>query len=642
MGVTVEIVLGERAVLPSSITGPMLTFSDLYERWYSDVVELCRRTGCGDDEPEDVAQEVFLKAWSAWGGYLQNRPVWPWLATIARRACVDHWRRQARDITRYESLAGIQDLPTTRPDEATEDAEERELVARAYARLRPGERRIIGLQVIEGWTYSDIAEFEDVTVESVRATLHRARRSLRAAYERATEGRPVAALLSGKLALSATARARRVVAFDFNHLERAGIAVLSMATIAAAVGLSEPPPALRPLHRAAPAAAGPDRSSPPAAPAPSPTLARPMVAGHSGPTSEGQPTPGTSPVSSAGGDEPAQARLPFDRGSAPEDGYFTEFTQAGQGNIVFAAGYASGGCNLPTCPALMRSNDGGVTWRRLPALGYTGGALLLPPNYPADPRLFVANPSVLQVSDDGGSTFSTLAPLGGPAAISPGFSLGDPRILIGATPGWQYRDDLGVISPNGWGTVLSTVRTFAFAPTYPSDRRVVIAGTAPTPANRNQSVVVVCTGSTCGKQAMLEGAAGPPTVVLAPSFAHTGLALAWRRNQAYRTTDGGAAFAAIRLPMDAPVETAVFDDDNTLYVGLSALGNDGTSSGGLFVSRDVGDSWQALGAGTVLARGVAAVTRLGDGRLLAAPAAVAGGGILCSADGGQSWAPRCA
>ena len=108
---------------------------------------------------------------------------------------------------------------------------------------------------------------------------------------------------------------------------------------------------------------------------------------------------------------------------------------------VWMTGYFNGsGTQPPQSIGLFHSANGGATWEQLTATGYVGGAVLLAPSFPADPRIFVAGPNALQLSTDGGKTFTTVAPLGGAAAMSPAFSNGDPRILLGAVPGWEYND----------------------------------------------------------------------------------------------------------------------------------------------------------------------------------------------------------
>jgi photosystem II stability/assembly factor-like uncharacterized protein len=462
------------------------------------------------------------------------------------------------------------------------------------------------------------------------------------------DARPAVALLvSGKLAwargVGALARWKRSFASG-SIVERIGYAALSVITVAAAVVATSPRPGAtgptRVDNHGSPASSPPALDDPgSAAPPPSSSRAHPLLAAAANDGSAATRDPAANSEESA--DEAPSlpvSRLPLDWGEDPEAGYIGQFASArNDPATVFAAGSAKGECDLPTCPALYRSSDGGRTWARLAALGYLGGDVLLPPNFPADPRIFVAAATALQVSHDGGASFEVLAPVRGPAAISPAFANSDPRILSSMSPGWEYRDDRGTATPLTWGDQLSTLRTFTFAPAYPADDRIFVGGTMATLASKTQSTVRVCRGSACGPHVALVGSSATPDVVLADD----GLAIAWRTTKLYRSRDGGLSFEELRAPAEGSVSSVLFGGDS-LFVTMAGVGAGGTSKGGIFVSHDAGTSWTRLGDGTAVGRSVMALAWLGGGRLLAAPSTSDGGGVACSTDGGQTWAPRCA
>ncbi|MBV8303427.1 MAG: hypothetical protein JOZ04_04400, partial [Acidimicrobiia bacterium] len=57
-----------------------------------------------------------------------------------------------------------------------------------------------------------------------------------------------------------------------------------------------------------------------------------------------------------------------------------------------------------------------------------------------------------------------------------------------------------------------------------------------------------------------------------------------------------------------------------------------------YVTRDSGKTWTQVGRDTALAKGGTSIVAVRHDRLLAAPA---GGGLVCSADAGKTWATRC-
>jgi hypothetical protein len=204
---------------------------------------------------------------------------------------------------------------------------------------------------------------------------------------------------------------------------------------------------------------------------------------------------------------------------------------------------------------------------------------------------------------------------------------------VGGENGWRYWADTGMFSPFDLSGAPGD-KTFAFAPGYPSDARLLVGSSDTEVGSQAPATVTLCTAGSCGPQAVLTGTVGTPTVVVAPSFSRTGLVVAWRNNQIYRSTDGGRTFVRITSPSSAFMTTVGIGPDDTVYAALA-----GSREGGVFISHDLGVTWSRVGT-KVLGTSVAAVAVLGQGRILAAPASPSSG-IFCSADDGRTWARLC-
>jgi photosystem II stability/assembly factor-like uncharacterized protein len=344
----------------------------------------------------------------------------------------------------------------------------------------------------------------------------------------------------------------------------------------------------------------------------------------------------------------APAALPLGIGAAaittPEEAWFTQFATApGDDRTIIGVGQASANCPGVGCNVLFMSEDAGASWRRLTAAGVAGGTVMLPPAWPSDHRIFVIGPSSLQESTDGGETFVARTPTGHSGAMSPGFSSGDPVIWVGLAPGWVYHDDTKAVTPiDLLPPPVSDSPTYAFAPAWPADNRVLVGGWGMGPDGSPVATVTTCGTGTCATPATLAGVVGSPEVLTMPSFAHTGTAFAWAGDKLMRSTDAGTSFAPVALPGPGKVSRLTAAADDRLYLALADVTPEGDQVGGLYVSDDHGASWRHLGAKTRLGRGVSSVVVRHDGRLVAGVQAAAGGGLLCSADGGRSWARRCA
>ena len=621
-------------------------FAELYRAHFRPLVAFCRRQLRAEGDAEALAQEAFLRAWASWDRYSTTRPFWPWVSTIARRLCIDHGRQQQRARAR-----GIptEDVAPTEPDEAILALDEYAWARAALAALQPNQQRVLQLREVDRWSYDRIASHEGVSVEAVRGSLKRSRQALRAAYLRLADWTPVVVVLAAARGigrrLSDQARRTHMAVAVGGFSDR----TVNVLAVAVAVGLGA-------------AGGGVNSARPPltavtaaAAPRGAPAKGADGVA-----STAATPSPGTKVVadSAAGSARAASARaasgasatppddgleLPGQGGATPEGSGFVSFTPSpnyANDHEVYASGVATRGCVSGQCPTLFRSTDGGTTWVRVRSVAFGGGTVLLPPSYPGDHRIFEIDDHALRTSADGGHLFRPLTPLGGHAAMSPGFSGNDRQILVGAMPGWIYHDDNTIVTPfNLAPEPTSVALSFAYSPAYVSDHKLIVAGTGPPLAS--QSLVSRCAGSTCTPATPLIGSVGTPSLLASRSYVTSGLAYAWQQARFYRSVDGGASFGSVALPVPGIVQSVAEDPDGGLYVALLDKKLDGTSTGGLFVSGDQGATWSRIGAGTALDRGATAVMPLPDGRLLVAPYAPGGGGLLCSGDNGGTFAPRC-
>jgi len=656
-------------------------FEQLYAATYRSLVSYCRRVVRSQSDAEEIAQEAFLRAWQSWDRYAPSRPFWPWVATIARRICIDRGRHSTMaSATIHRRRSEICSDRTGSPEEALERKEEERLALTALESLKPDQRRVISLRDLDGWSYEDIARFEGTTVESIRGSLRRARAHLRESYARLTWSSPAVLVLGGlrrirrRLEQWATETGQIANASSV-AMARAGEAIAAVLAITMSavsphtapqgVVVSSSAPSAAHAGGAAGGAGSPDGVYGSGSSGVGPGGVNGVGGQYgSGPGgyggSGGSDTPGVDgqpgmPSLLAGGvpgapSTPAPGStvngVPGNGGDKPEQASFLQILASphtSEDHELYASGQSYGECTDNHCAVLYHSTDAGKTWTRLPAFGFDGGTIMLPPSYPADSRIFVAGPDNLKVSSDHGNNFVLVSAVTGTTAISPAFSSGDPEILIGAAPGWAYHDgNPGSTTPVDFGPLpASSSLTFAFSPAYPSDPRILVGTATPGQGGPPPSAVTLCTGTSCGDPVTLSDSIGVPEVLTSSSFASTGLAFAWVGDALYRTSGSSLSFSALPLPASGMVRVLTEDTRGVLYLGISDTLADGRTSGGLFNSTDHGSTWQRLGAGTILDQGVNALTVLPGGRLLAAPTANAGGALRCSADGGKTWAPRC-
>lgn len=615
-------------------------FEEMYRRCYPPLVDLCRRMLCGRGDAEAVAQEAFIRAWSSLDRFSGARPFWPWVATIARRLCIDNRRRLDRESLNLHMEAATCDVPAVSPDELVEADEEYRSAVRALKGLKPAEQRVITLRDVYGWSYGDIARFEGVSIESIRGSLKRARASLRKSYVKLAPalvcGRSLPGLRARMWRVLGTPRASGVAA----QLGRLGEAMVGIVALAVAVTGTQADTPHGVGSTAGMSSSGPTATAAAQHARVDVVPARQMTATAEGSAvrpDEPRPAPGD-----ADGGLPV-GLLPADPVATPEDAIFTDVVASPayeRDGTIFAAGTATQGCPYATCPVIFRTRDRGATWQRLRAVGYAGGNVVLPPSYPEDPRIFVAGSTALHVSRDGGESFEVGAPIGGPVSISPTFA-DDNRILMGHAPGWEYRADLAAMHPSGIVVPSTSVANVpVFSPDFATDARIFIGGMTSGADGVQQATVFRCTGALCDVRAPLRGIGGSPNVAVSPQVATDGVVMAWRGSALFRSSDAGRSFSSSSLPLPGFVQGVAFDNAGHIFVGVRKSDDQGTR-GGLLASFDNGRSWRQLGAQADLRRGVESIAAMPGGRLIAGLSGTAGGGLLCSSDGGDTWARRC-
>jgi RNA polymerase sigma-70 factor (ECF subfamily) len=162
-----------------------------YERW---VFTLAFRMVGDRGDAEDVAQEVFLKAYRGLSGFRGGSRFSTWLYAIASHHCLNHLagraaraRRAGRAGTASDGRGG--ELPsaldriadeTPGPDAVLERHELRRMVQHELLQLTEPHRIVLILRDIQGMSYEDIAATLGVELGTVRSRLHRARMELRA------------------------------------------------------------------------------------------------------------------------------------------------------------------------------------------------------------------------------------------------------------------------------------------------------------------------------------------------------------------------------------------------------------------------------------------------------------------------------
>jgi RNA polymerase sigma-70 factor, ECF subfamily len=168
----------ERALALRFRTGDADAVREVYRRYTGRLHTLCRSMLGDPALVDDAVQQTFLQAWRAASRFDVNRPLSAWLYAIARRVCIDEYRKASRApaVARDdEAIDGVVDGPSL---DRTWTVWE---VRRAIDELPADERLVVRMASLEGWSLSDIADHLGLPIGTVKSRSFRAHRRLAAA-----------------------------------------------------------------------------------------------------------------------------------------------------------------------------------------------------------------------------------------------------------------------------------------------------------------------------------------------------------------------------------------------------------------------------------------------------------------------------
>ncbi|HEY2301406.1 MAG TPA: sigma-70 family RNA polymerase sigma factor [Acidimicrobiales bacterium] len=166
------------AVLDAFRRGESDAVRTLYRQYGHLVFAVAYRVLGRRELAEEAAQQTFVNAWRAADRIDVDRDPASWLATIAKRAAIDIYRREARRATRPMAEVADHDraIVSLPPDVDALDAVWQ--VRRAIAALPADEASIVRLQHLDGMTHTEIADKLGVALGTVKSRSHRAHRKL--------------------------------------------------------------------------------------------------------------------------------------------------------------------------------------------------------------------------------------------------------------------------------------------------------------------------------------------------------------------------------------------------------------------------------------------------------------------------------
>jgi RNA polymerase sigma-70 factor, ECF subfamily len=160
-------------VLTRIAQGDSRALRECIDQFGSLVWSIARRLTRTRADAEDAVQEIFTDLWrsaSRFDASQGSEKVF--IATIARRRLIDRLRRSAAQGS-TESIDDVETLTWTESGNKAETCAEAQTAARAVMQLRPEQRQVLELGLLQGLSHSEIADALKMPLGTVKTMMRR-------------------------------------------------------------------------------------------------------------------------------------------------------------------------------------------------------------------------------------------------------------------------------------------------------------------------------------------------------------------------------------------------------------------------------------------------------------------------------------
>lgn len=161
----------ERMLVEACQSNDPMALKDMVERFQQDVYRVCCRLMCDPHEAEDLAQESFIRVFRSLHTWDQERPLKPWILSIAINRCRTALAKRAR----RPILSPLLDSNPGREVTAERSTDLQQEIDAAVDELRTEYREVFILFHTEEIPYETIGNMMRKPVGTIKTWLHRAR-----------------------------------------------------------------------------------------------------------------------------------------------------------------------------------------------------------------------------------------------------------------------------------------------------------------------------------------------------------------------------------------------------------------------------------------------------------------------------------
>ena len=182
-------VSGDQMLVERTLAGDLDAFGELVQIYQASVFNVCYRVLGNRRDAEDLTQEAFLRAYKFLERYDTNRPIGPWMRTVAANLCCNYFNRRELDRLPLEDERDLPEMdPVQNPEGSLEISQKNQAVYQALWELPHPQRIALELRHFQGLSYQEMADALELPLNTVRSHLYRGRQKLAELLEEEEHG----------------------------------------------------------------------------------------------------------------------------------------------------------------------------------------------------------------------------------------------------------------------------------------------------------------------------------------------------------------------------------------------------------------------------------------------------------------------
>lgn len=173
--------MNEADIIKGCLRNDRASQKQLYELYYSKMLGVCLRYSKTSAEAKDILHEGFLKVFTSLKTFDTHTSFDTWIKKIMVTTAVDHLRRNKHNylivstVNAYEKPTAVEEAIS---DDVLSTIDKEELL-KAVQELTPAYRTVFNLFLIDGYTHPEIAEILDISQETSKLNLSKAKFNLK-------------------------------------------------------------------------------------------------------------------------------------------------------------------------------------------------------------------------------------------------------------------------------------------------------------------------------------------------------------------------------------------------------------------------------------------------------------------------------